>query len=394
MRKLWPMIAASGAAALTAISLVSGSAVADTAGWSVQPSPNPAGTTDAQLAAVACATPVICMSVGDYSGSNGYLTLAERWDGTNWTIQPMPNPPGAKNSILAGLSCAGPRWCTAVGYSFTARSVQTALAEAWNGRTWTIQPTPPPAGNGGAGLDSVSCMSPDSCMAVGAFAKPGLSAQSQPLAEYWNGSTWSIVPTPNPQAENGSSLVGISCTAASACTAGGDYDYADIAQSIFALRWNGTKWVMQRQPTPIGPNFNSDNAVSCTAASSCTTVGLLTNGGNQAETLAETWNGVRWTIQHTPNPAGNNGAALQGLSCARSSECTSVGYWSTHSNSNNTLAESLDGTRWTVQPTPNPAGAVMSQLAGVSCLPTGACMAVGSFWNGTSTQTLIEGRSG
>lgn len=397
MRKLWPMIAVSGAAVLTAIGLTSGSAVAGTAGWSIQPSPNPARTTDAELAAVACGNARACISVGDYTGSIGYLTLAERWNGTSWAIQPTPNPAGEKNDILSGLSCVGPRWCTAVGYSLTARSVQTALVEAWNGRTWTIQPTPLPAGTkGSAGLDAVSCTAPDSCMAVGGFANSGSSAQSQPLAEYWNGSTWAIVPTPNPHAENGSLLAGVSCTAADACTAGGDYYYADISQSIFALRWNGTTWVKQHQPNPLGQSANADNAVSCAIASSCTSVGYWTNGGNQGETLAEGWNGTTWAIQRSPNPAGYASAALAGVSCPRASACTAVGNWLANPSGNavNTLAESWNGTRWSLQTTPNPVGAAASQLASVACVPAGTCVAVGSFWNGSSTQTLVESRSG
>jgi hypothetical protein len=246
----------SGAAIMIAAGLIPGSALAGTAGWSILPSPNPAGTNDAVLSAVACTSDSACMSVGNYAGSAGSLTLAERWNGTSWSIVPTPNRVNTKNGILNGVSCAGPSSCTAVGYTFTARSVQRALVEAWNGTKWVIQPTPLPAGAVSVGLDAVSCTAPDSCMAVGGYAVSGVFAQQQPLAESWNGSTWAIVPTPNPQPENGSFAEGVSCTAANACTAGGNYDYADINQSIFALRWNGTMWVMQKQPNPRG-QFNN-----------------------------------------------------------------------------------------------------------------------------------------
>jgi hypothetical protein len=398
VRKSWPLLTTSAVAAvLTAALIPGGNALAGAGGWSIQPSPNPAGTTDAELAAVACTGPRACLSVGDYTGSNGYLTLAERWNGTNWSRQPTPNPAGDKNDILRALSCAGPRWCVAVGYAFSARSAESALVEAWNGRAWAIQPTPPVTGPaGGAGLDGVSCTAPDSCLAVGGFTKPGVYAQEQPLAEYWNGSAWAIVAVPNPHAENGSLLAGVSCTAASVCTAGGDYDYADIAQSVFALRWNGTTWARQHQPNPRGQDANGDNAVSCASAAACTSVGYWTNGGNVGETLAEAWNGTTWARQRSPNPAGNAGAALDGVSCPHVTACTAVGNWtaSTSGSPTDTLAEHWNGTRWSVQSTPDPAGAKISALSGVACLPAGTCVAVGSFWNGTSTQTLAESRAG
>jgi len=397
VRRFWPLVAVSGVAVVVVAGLLPGSALAGAAaGWSIQPSPNPAGSIDAQLAGVACTSARACVSVGDDISGKRYLTLAERWNGTRWAILATPNAPGTQGDILSGVSCAGAHWCTAVGYSFTAHAVQRALVEAWNGTAWTIQPTPLPAGPASsAGLDAVSCTAPDSCMAVGAFAT-NASAQSQPLAERWNGSVWTVVPAPNPQAENGSSLAGVSCTAASACTAGGDYDYADVFQSIFALRWNGTAWAMQKQPNPRGQDVNGDNAVSCVSASACTSAGYLTNGGNVGQTLAEAWNGTTWTIQRTPNPAGNNGAALAGVSCPSTSACSAVGNWSPGSNGTpvNTLAEHWNGTQWSLQSTPNQAGAIISALLAVACLPSGTCVAVGDSSNHSSTQTLVERNPG
>jgi hypothetical protein len=232
-------------------------------------------------------------------------------------------------------------------------------------------------------------------MAVGGFSK-SVTAQQQTLAEHWNGSAWAIVPAPNPHAENGSLLAGVSCTAASACTAGGDYFYADVAESIFALRWNGTAWAMQRQPNPLGQNANENNAVSCASASACTSAGFLTNGGEVTQTLAEAWNGTRWAIQPSPNPAGSMGTTLDGVSCPSASACTAVGNWVASSSGipTDTLAEQWNGTRWSLQHTPNPAGATVSGLSAVACTPTRTCVAVGSFSNSTGTHTLVESRSG
>ena len=103
-----------------------------------------------------------------------------------------------------------------------------------------------------------------------------------------------------------------------------------------------------------------------------------------------------WVIQPTPNPAGSSGAQLAGVSCPRVTACTAVG--SSSENSTNiptvTLAERWNGTSWSLQTTPDPAGAKISVLDGVTCTTAGTCVAVGHFWNGTSTQTLVERRAG
>lgn len=56
-----------------------------------------------------------------------------------------------------------------------------------------------------------------------------------------------------------------------------------------------------------------------------------------------------------------------------------------------TLAESLNGTHWMIQPTPNPAAATDSYLAGVSCLTAATCGAAGAYFSGATKSSLAEG---
>jgi hypothetical protein len=66
--------------------------------------------------------------------------------------------------------------------------------------------------------------------------------------------------------------------------------------------------------------------VSCTSATACAAIGRGRRG-----TLAEIWNGKRWTIERLPKP---NRASLFGVSCASATACIAVG-----SSSEATLAE-------------------------------------------------------
>src|SRR5204862_347064 len=82
----------------------------------------------------------------------------------------------------------------------------------WDGSSWSVQPTPNPMGGSNSELVGVSCTSSSACTAVG-------NSSSGTLAEVWDGSSWSIQPTPNPA---GASLAGVSGTSARACTGGGN----------------------------------------------------------------------------------------------------------------------------------------------------------------------------
>ena len=56
-----------------------------TSGWSLQPTPDP--DEGLSLYAVSCASPSACTAVGERGGG---VTLAERWDGTRWSISALP----------------------------------------------------------------------------------------------------------------------------------------------------------------------------------------------------------------------------------------------------------------------------------------------------------------
>src|SRR5690348_12233441 len=140
---------------------------------------------------------------------------------------------------------------------------------------WSVTPSPNPRVPTGQ-LFWVSCPAADSCMAVGTYVKS--SGIGVNLAEQWDGTSWHILPTPNPSGIALSGLLGVACTSASACTAVGATTTTTGAVRAVAERWNGTSWRIQPTPSPAGGALNS---VSCTSVSACTAV-----GGSAAGTLA------------------------------------------------------------------------------------------------------------
>jgi hypothetical protein len=342
----------------------------------IQPTPNPSGAAYSYLdGGVSCAAASTCMAVGrsiPTAAGAPYATLAEAWNGTTWSVTPTPNPAGSQGSYLDGVSCPAANACTAVGFYIDSTGTDVTLSEAWNGTNWTIEPTPDPAGSRSTTLLSVSCTAPNACTAVGYYLDS--SGFDATLAEAWNGTNWTIQPTPNATSPiRGSLLEGVSCTAANACTGVGRATTSTAPQgTALAEAWNGTKWSIRSMPTYTGGDLA---AVSCASATACTGVGNYYNQTTGAQgTLVASWNGKIWFF----SPTVLTHADLYGVSCTGRYTCTAVGQYTDNSGNTVTLAEDPfnDGS---IQPTPNPAGSTGSSLTGVSCMGAHTCTAVGSY---------------
>ena len=366
-------------AAAVLMMLLSGNAIAAAApsGWALQATPNPVGARNTFLAGVSCTAPTACVAVGySISTSNAVTTLAEQWNGSAWSILSTPSPLGSVISSLAAVACTSATACTAVGDSFNAANVKSTLDERWNGTTWSVQPTPDPAGISNSTLVGVACRVSTSCIAVGSYTKTP-SGHPFTLAESWNGIAWSIVTTPNPPANRGASLLSVACSSGSACTAVGNWFNSSNTEVTLAERWSGTAWSIQ---TTLNPTTHLSElfGVACSSATSCMAVGSDINTSILQVALVERWNGSTWSVVATPGIAGSQGAALQAISCATVKGCNRVGDNINGAGVEVTLAEKWNGTAWSVKATPNPATATASDLLAVSCT-TKACTASGAY---------------
>jgi hypothetical protein len=91
----------------------------------------------------------------------------------------------------------------------------------------------------------------------------------------------------------------------------------------------------------------------------------------------------------TPNPTGATLSYLNGVSCTSASACIAVGN-STTGTTDEVLAERWNGKVWAITPAPSPSGATLSNLNGVSCTSASACTAVGYYASGSSNLPLAE----
>lgn len=94
---------------------------------------------------------------------------------------------------------------------------------------------------------------------------------------------------------------------------------------------------------------------------------------------------TRWAIQATPNPSGAMFPSFNDVSCASATSCTAVGVYTTGSGISRTLAEHWNGSKWAIQATPS--GPTDAELTGVSCISATSCTAAGFY--STSSGTLL-----
>jgi hypothetical protein len=334
--------------------------------WAIQKTPNGPGSSS--LEGVSCASATTCMATG--SG------LAERWNGKAWSLLKIGKPQGTA-ADLSSVSCAKAGPCYAVGHHFTG-GVEFAVAELWNGSRWSVQPVSIATSFDDSELAGVSCPTATNCTAVGAYDDSGNKALAEDFSLRWN-----ITDAPF----TGSDLVGVglsavSCISPQNCLAVGTFETTNSSFQTFSDHWDGTVWTPLFLPKPKSTNMD---AISCPAANSCEAVGNFSTGASEVP-QAERWNGARWTLQHAPAPAGADRAFLLGVSCATKTACVAVGF-SIKSGKIRSLGEHWDGKTWKVTPTPNPAGQQTIQLNAVSCRSATFCLATGTFAEGTFAAT-------
>jgi hypothetical protein len=350
-----------------------------------------AKTSQSNLAHVSCPSATSCFAVGSYSTTSVQKTLIEHWNGTSWAVIASPNPRGADVAELSSVACPTATDCIAVGSADTSSSQKT-LTERWNGTTWKIVPSPNPPNADVAELLAVACPSATSCNAVGLT----LSKTAASLAEHWNGTTWSIAPSASP-AGTGltiTDLIGVACPTATNCIAVGfssTFNGKATSAATLSERWNGVNWTIVPSPELAGRGVGILTAVSCSSVTNCTGVGETQSALDAAKTitLVEHWNGASWTVVASPNPTAASVATFAGISCRSAASCYAVGRYTT-ATTNGTLVEHSNGTTWSIVSSAGPAGTTTASLSSISCPNATSCVAVGTYSIGNNSFTLAE----
>jgi hypothetical protein len=304
-------------------------------GWADTALKLPAGALGGSLAGVACKSQQSCFAVGDYllptdtfPASDNTGALAERWNGKAWTAARPPVPAGTTSAALGGVSCVTSADCVATGAYTRADGTSAGLAEQWNGHAWANVPVKLPAGSAGGDLFGVSCASSKSCVAVGSYGNADFDVVA--LGESWNGKTWTASGPSAPAGALSAALQSVSCVSPTACVAVGWYMQANGYPVGLAESWNGKKWT--DVPLPKSGGYGELFTVSCISSRYCLATGVADGSApvnSKGTPSSAVWNGKSWSFKKVPVPPKGGGSTatsmLQGARCLSATDCVAVG---------------------------------------------------------------------
>jgi len=176
-------------------------------------------------------------------------TLTEHWDGTSWRVVPSPNR-GSYFSYLSAISAASAAdvWAVGTYYSHWAESART-LGEHWDGSRWSIVPTPNGTPNiplQAGNLFAVKAISADDAWAVGTHFD--YMSSQHGLTAHWDGTQWTSVRSD--RVERDSDLFGVDALPGNRAWAVGDsfdkYSGEGTNDLIYQLGANG--WTQDAPP--------------------------------------------------------------------------------------------------------------------------------------------------
>ncbi len=301
---------------------------------------------------------------------------------SSWMADQPPDYAGGRN-VLTGIAAIAPNDIWAVGYFvYLSTDLYQTLADHWDGSTWTVVPTP----NLGAGnnvLTAVTVIGPNDVWAVGYWTPNNIAGKAQPLTEHWNGNSWSVVPAP-PRTSISAALYGVGSDGWNDVWAVGIAANTQYKGHPYVLRWNGSSWSVATAPTPQvrtgGLDLSGLNAVKVLAANDVWAVGdgldyTGTTPSSPDTAFIEHWDGVNWShFAVSAHPNGDFLIDVQGTA----SDLWAVGgqAQALGSASDNVLIEHWTGTGWTdvVGVTPD----LSANLLGIGYLGPNNVFAVGA----------------
>jgi hypothetical protein len=279
---------------------------------------------------------------------------------------------------------------------------------------WIVASSNPPQRFGSAYVEGLSCATASHCVTVGTYG-----GNSKPFAFSWDGRAYrsDVVPLPADAYTKGpgthtSQLKSVACPTQTECLAVGSYEARNTHPTgqipvnrglPLAEYWDGRTWATQPLAAPpqssSGRNTSGLAAISCPSARSCTSVGYYNVANDSVgELLAESWNGTTWSLEQIPDRAAARTAPeLTSVSCVGARFCMAVGWEGAGHGATRPFTAIRRGGQWKIAAAPTPAGLganSQAQMLSVSCSAATACVAVGSYIHMSEYFPLAESWNG
>jgi hypothetical protein len=272
--------------------------------WSAASVPTTPGNT-ALLTAVSASSAADAWAVGRTQvNKSDFEGLALHWNGTAWSVSSGFSAAlsGISGASAEGVADISPTDAYAIGDS--AATATGSLAQ-WNGTAWSAVTLPRPAGaNSNTTLNAISANGPDNVWIVGTFLDSALG-RNETFSEHFNGTAWSAVPMPLVSSSNLNAFYlfnGIQANSPTDVWAVGESSVVDSTTSSDLIEhWNGTAWSIVPSPSP-GTGDSLTGVTTSNAANDVWAVGVTQPAGaTQGQTLTLNWNGTAWTTVASPD---------------------------------------------------------------------------------------------
>ncbi len=352
--------------------------------WHVQAAPE--GHHFQELVAATAISGSQAWAVGAYAGPgrDTLHPLVDTWNGTGWVEAPVEDRP---SGILYGVDAVSPSDAWAVG-RYIQGTIGLTLAEHWDGSTWTVIHTPSPRKSPSSSLDAVAAISTGDVWAVGTHS---VTNGDKALVVHWNGVKWRRVKVPNPPGDDTVRFTAVTAVSSTDVWAIGWRErQSDRIVHTLAEHWDGTAWTIV--PTPNASiNSNEPTGASAVAPDDVWMAGTyLSDSGNSYYPLAEHWDGSAWTIVPTAEP--DLYRAFGGIAATSSALAWAVGGQpGVGGPTQDTLVERWDSSTWATVASENP-GSAHSSFSAVTAASANRAWAVGTYVNNNDSvqYALIE----
>lgn len=341
-------------------------------------------------------------------GTSGlWLTQAQRWDGTSWAYVPSYNYPDTDNYLYGVTTISNTDGWAVGSYSDDGHQHALVLHYSNDANSWVNDPVSV-TGSTESVLTAVTSNSSSDVWAVGYYLPNTTGAVYRTLAMHYDGSSWSVVSSPNATPSSSTvavdnKLYGVSNVPGSSNLFWAVGAYNDDSGNLKTLIMKGDTTITNPPIWNIVSSYNGTGAYNCLRSVSALdsndawAVGFQNNlcfdlptsndlpsSGNNI--LIEKWNGSSWSPETPPNALPDD-TVMYGISVASSSRVWAVGYYT------ETIVLGRDSSgAWTRHNSENPSTVEWNRLLAVDVLSDTLAWTAGWYFagEGGDKPTLIE----
>ena len=375
----------------------------------------------AQVRALSCPAAGACTAGGFYDDAshvNQAFVVGER-RGKWGKAKELPGTAALNlggQAYVETLSCAAPGYCSAAGsYIDGSARVQAFVAGESRG-TWGKAVSAPGLAalnaGGNATPMSISCPARGACTAGGTYVDGSAHGQafviSQSKGHWSNAAEVRGIASLN---TGGSAVLNaVSCTSAGNCSAGGYYTDALARIEPFVVTRTRGHWGKATEVPGSGALNTGGKAeilsLSCSSPGNCSAGGYFMTASHHQEALIVLEKKGAWgKAMEVPGSAKlntGNRAIIESVSCAKSADCSAVGYFQDAVGQQAFVVSQRRGRWGTAAKVPGLSKLNKRDFAdatSVSCPAAGSCSAGGFYFDASNHQhafvvTKLNGRWG